>query len=193
MRLDATHEVPPELRKEFDRLATPPGNLDGASSADTWSAWLTGQIRNVAELSNSHPHTVRLHTECSAPKYEERNCFMFALDIEADAIRDKVLLSIFCGSEFVSVFVEKCRLRERTAPSDAVNGDIVIYCHDGNPKHAGKWADNRVISKWGSGPTHIWDHGVYEVPESYGDEVRVFRPVRDATRFYVAWAKAKGL
>lgn len=29
-------------------------------------------------------------------------------------------------------------------------------------------------SKWGTG--HIWQHGVYEVPDCYGDTVRFFRP-----------------
>ncbi len=119
---------------------------------------------------------------------------MFALDVGADAVKDVLWGPIFPGSRFVRALVEKGCLREKVTPaSDAADGDILIYYRNGNPEHAGKWKDNRVVSKWGSGPTHIWDHNVYEVPESYGDEVRVFEPEHDAVRLYKIWAKANGI
>ncbi|MGO8914341.1 MAG: hypothetical protein ACLQJR_00370 [Stellaceae bacterium] len=120
---------------------------------------------------------------------------MFALDIETDAIRDRCQGQlIFPGKKFIRAMEEKELLHAKAlSPSDAAEGDILIYYRNGAPEHAGILTSNRVISKWGSGPTHIWEHGIYEVPESYGDEVRVFRPRRDTVKLYRAWASSYGI
>lgn len=60
-------------------------------------------------------------------------------------------------------------------PADAREGDLVFYFGDDEQfKHAGLSRTNgRLMSKWGIG--HLYEHGVFEVPESYGTKVRFFR------------------
>ena len=119
---------------------------------------------------------------------------MFALGIEADAVRDKVEGEIFPGKKFVRTLVQTRFLcAKAVSPSAAAEGDILIYYRNGEPTHAGQSASTRVISKWGSGATHIWEHPIYEVPESYGDKVLVFGQRRDAVELYRAWASANGV
>jgi hypothetical protein len=78
-------------------------------------------------------------------------------------------------------------------PADATEGVVLIYFRNGEPEHAGKWAGKRVISKWGSGPTNIWEHGLYEAPASYGDDVKVFSPVGNPVKLYRKWADCNGI
>jgi hypothetical protein len=69
----------------------------------------------------------------------------------------------------------------------------VIYFYNESPRHAGKFSNYKVISKWGDGVTQIWKHGLWEVPSDYGDTVRVFRPLSEeqAVEAYIEWAKAQ--
>lgn len=170
------------LRKELDRLTSPPNRLNLKSPQADWDAWLTDQVRDIAELGKKHPHNIRLHTQCSAT--EERNCFMFALDIEADAIRDKCEGSIFPGKKFVQKLLGGNFLRAKNVPLNNTNeDDVLIYFCNGIPEHAGKWMNDKIVSKWGAGPTHIWEHDIYEVPESYGNEVGAFERRGDMLNF----------
>jgi hypothetical protein len=68
-----------ELRAELYRLTLPPEGAD--------FGWLDVQVREMEALNERIPHSVRLHTRFSLPIYEV-NCLMFALGIEADAVRD---------------------------------------------------------------------------------------------------------
>ena len=75
--------------------------------------------------------------------------------------------------------------------TQATDGDIVIYFDKERPRHAGRFSDNKVISKWGDGATNIWKHELWEVPSDYGDTARAFQPPSPgaATKMYIAWAK----
>lgn len=43
---------------------------------------------------------------------------------------------------------------------------IVVYFKEGLPKHFGLIDNDKIISKWGI--VHVWKHGLWEVPLSYG-------------------------
>lgn len=56
--------------------------------------------------------------------------------------------------------------------------DIIAYYLEGSKmpiiKHTGRYlGGGRVISKWTKGP--IFEHGVFNVPSTYGDVVRFYR------------------
>jgi hypothetical protein len=169
----------PELRRELQRLTEPPEG--------TGTEWLKDQIRQMEELNKQLPHSVRLHTRCSEDIYD-LNCFMFALGIEPHAVSDMRLGHIFPGEKFVQHLLADGHLIETaTTPS------IGIYFRDNVPLHAGKIDAKNVISKWGAGGTHIWQHNLRDVPASYGDEVRFFADLPTAVELYLKWAADHGL
>jgi len=66
------------------------------------------------------------------------------------------------------------------------------YFKDGAPTHAGKWHDGQVRSKWGE-RSHLWQHGVYELPLEYGSDVRPFMklPRPEIEDVYRQWVQSK--
>jgi len=117
-------------------------------------------------------------------------CFAFAMGFHEDAVYHRIatldsianLEHYFASPAFVSWLLESGTLRrlERTVPLESV---LVLYFKPtGEPVHAGiEFAEGRVRSKWGIG--WVWDHGVWEVPSSYGHEVAYYeRPTIDQTR-----------
>jgi hypothetical protein len=106
------------------------------------------------------------------------NCYAFSLGVVNDARYEKLVAeyrnSALVNSEFVTGILESRELRELTAASSAQAGDVIVYFLGGRVKHAGRFFfNNRVIrSKWG--PNEIHEHGLWEVPASYGDEIRAF-------------------
>jgi hypothetical protein len=52
-------------------------------------------------------------------------------------------------------------------------GDVVVYRNDDQICHAGIVQDGRIVSKWGGG--HVWRHGLFEVPSSYGRGAQFFK------------------
>jgi hypothetical protein len=168
-----------KLRAELQRLTVPP---DGATIE-----WLNVQIREMHELSKRIPHSVRLQTRFSEAIHDF-NCFMFALDIAPEAVSDMRLGRIFPGQRFIEFLLANNHLREvKTAPS------IVIYFSDGVPQHAGKFDAGTVVSKWGAGGTHIWQHDLWHIPSDYGDESRIFASLPGAVDLYRTWAADQGL
>ncbi len=82
----------------------------------------------------------------------------------------------FAGSAFARYLIETALVE--IAADEALSGDIVVYLDDdGTPRHAGKIAsaDKRIKSKWGGGL--FLEHGLWEVPESYGNTVRFYRAI----------------
>jgi len=50
------------------------------------------------------------------------------------------------------------------------NDTLAIYFRGDIPSHFGKIHGDKIRSKWGNGP--VWNHGLWEVPHSYGDRIR---------------------
>jgi hypothetical protein len=67
-------------------------------------------------------------------------------------------------------------------------GDIAIYFNDEHPVHAGTWDGDLLISKWGL-YSHLWRHGVCELPIEYGEEIRFYRrlPVSIIREAFERW------
>jgi hypothetical protein len=99
---------------------------------------------------------------------------------------------LFAGEAFAGWLLDHCFLNE-VAGSDTESGDIVFYFDDSRFKHAGLVSRaGRVKSKWGTG--YLYEHELYEVPESYGTEVRFFKPLKDeeALLHFLEFAEKSG-
>jgi hypothetical protein len=104
------------------------------------------------------------------------NCHSFALNVHANEIvRSLAENGVFPNAAFVRHLIASRVLQEVQA-DEAGEGDIVVYFEGGEPRHSGKLVgDGRVASKWGTGNQYV--HGLFEIPDSYGDFVRYFRDV----------------
>jgi hypothetical protein len=171
---------------ELDRLTTPPrgAGLD----------WLDVQIREVAALNERIQHGIKLETRWTESMGNTTNCYMHAFNLPHEAIAKYRCDIIQPDRKFVSDLIITV-LEERIGNQIiAIEGDIVIYCDEkSNPKHAGRMIGKKVRSKWGDGCTHIWIHGLWEVPIRYGNTVRYFRPLSQerAVSAYIDWAQPR--
>jgi hypothetical protein len=116
---------------------------------------------------------------------------MHALGLDPKEIEDWRWPGIEPDTPFVEAIVNNL-LKEKPL-GEATDGDIVIYFEKERPRHAGRFSNNKIISKWGDGATNIWRHALWEVPSDYGDTVRVFRPLseEEAVAVYREWAEAR--
>jgi hypothetical protein len=142
----------------------------------------------MVELANRHRHSIRLLTEVGAvPAAERFNCHTYALDLyESPEVRQHWTRLVFPNADFMRSLVATM-LTERDGRDDDT---LVVYYLAGGIEHSGRQWDGRVRSKWGNG--HIWEHALHEVPLSYGDTVRFFRPParEEAVAAYVAFARS---
>jgi hypothetical protein len=150
----------------------------------------------LAALTRECPNTVVMLD--SAYPMRRYTCLMHVFDFaekpDYTAIAKHGLGKIFAAGDFAHWLLENNVLVEVTH-GDVRQGDIVFYFTDaGRFKHAGRMlANGRVLSKWGTG--HLYEHGVLEVPESYGTTVRFFRGLsyNEAFDHFVRFAEERGM
>lgn len=155
--------------------------------------WFDNQPAKIAKLAEKYPHGIRLHIASTVIQQplDHQNCFMYALNIQANSVKRKTSDEIFPGAEFVRSLLVTAFKSKEISPSNSVDGDTVIYFDTaGKPTHAGTCHNSKVISKWGGYGNHVWEHGVFEVPDSYGSEISVFTPLShgEALQAYLEWA-----
>ena len=150
-------------------------------------------IAILAEISSELPNTIRVIETKRDP--ESFTCGMYAFGLFEDvpkykAVAEHRLPGIHAGLKFLD-WLAASRLVEIVKPSE---NDLVMYFDDGgSAHHVGRVGlTGRVISKWGCGL--LYDHGLSEVPKSYGDEVRLFRSIDPdmALEHFLDYAKEKG-
>ena len=101
--------------------------------------------------------------------------------------------AVYAGPDFAHWLVGN-RLLTEVARADAGNGDLVFYFSAGEFRHAGLLrANGRVVSKWGTG--NLYDHELFEVPESYGTDVRYYKrlPRERALPLFTRFAQENGV
>lgn len=129
----------------------------------------------LAELTRDWPNSICV-TESPHP-IERYTCLMHVLDFTEKpkyiAIASYGLGRVFAGAEFAHWLIDRGLLAE-VSRADAQDSDLVFYFSEGTFKHAGLWRRNgRVVSKWGEG--HLYDHELFEVPMSYGADVKFYK------------------
>lgn len=152
------------------------------------------QAAMLEQLRMEFAHGIRILD--SEHPIEGYTCAVHAFHLLGDAVYQEIaasgLGSTFAGKDFVEFAIKEQLLTECGA-DDAVPGDLVIYFLDGRFGHIGRLqADRRVLSKWGTG--YLCDHGLWEVPCSYGLEVRFFEgpDAEDCLDIFVEYTKTRG-
>jgi hypothetical protein len=161
-------EENPVLRAELSRLtAESPNDVIGHSMV---RAWLEKQIQEVIRLRPRYPHDIEVEVRWT-PAITNLNCYMYALRINDDAIAEWRFPGAQPDTRFILDMLGSRMLRKKPL-AKAGAGDIAVYFEpSGRPRHAGIFHDNKIISKWGNGATHIWRHGMWEVPSDYGNRI----------------------
>ena len=146
---------------------------------------LSGEIKNTIRLLDSE-HPIDRYT-----------CIVYVFNLVDDPeyveIASFGIGRVFAGPEFVSFLLSNNYI-ERINENEASAEDIIIYFDQSEIKHAGKIkAKCRIVSKWGIG--HLYEHGIFEVPEQYGGEVRFYRqlPKEEVLDYFVEFARHKGM
>ena len=102
-------------------------------------------------------------------------------------------INVYSGAEFAQWLIDRGYLAE-VLQANAAQGDFVTYFNGSHFKHIGILLDGqRVVSKWGEG--HLYEHALWEVPESYGTGVQFFRSLayEDAIEYFTHFAEEKGI
>ncbi len=154
--------------------------------------------RLFADLAYEVPHKIEVlpNPFTDVRVLESYTCFVYVLDLVQSsryvAIAGRGLPDVFAGKKFMRFLMDNAVLREVT-DQHKNDGNIIIYFDGDQPKHAGILNSDRVRSKWGTGL--FLEHGVWEVPISYGRDRRFFEPLtqNEALGAFLAFAKSNGV
>lgn len=97
----------------------------------------------------------------------------------------------FAGARFITFLLENRLLTPRQ--SSILPGDLILYFEDGVFRHVGRMTTaTRVLSKWGTG--WLYEHGVWEVPQTYGEDSQYFAgPDADVSfDLFIRYAESEG-
>jgi hypothetical protein len=126
------------------------------------------------EVQEEYNHTIRI-IPANKEWLDTFNCYAFALGI-VDSPRYQALVQkhrngALANSGFMSALLARGELIEINEANVRV-GNLVIYLANGRMTHAGVIVTDRhrVRSKWG--PSELYEHGLWEVPESYGGQMQ---------------------
>jgi hypothetical protein len=166
--------------------------LGRATGDDGWIGSQVGrQIEYVESLRATHDHSIVL-VQAAIPERPQTfrfNCFQFALAL-VDPPDEVVRVcddAIYPNSSFVAYLVDNELAQVAAEHSD--DGDIIVYASEEKITHAGRINGDAIVSKWGG--AHTWMHGVFEVPDRYGSNVRFFRALtrNEAVGAFLAYAQ----
>ena len=121
--------------------------------------------QKIEEIGRRISHTITFVEAGRAP------CIPYALGLVAR--RAYWSIAERTGVQAKSDFMEwlLSRLEELDEPA---SGALVVYSNKGQLTHVGTIRGaGKVISKWGWFPAY--EHGLWEVPASYGNQVKFFR------------------
>ena len=109
-------------------------------------------------------------------------CLVYVMGFNGDATYSAAMKKAspkepFAGKEFFDWIVTNNHLMQIYDRSESA-GDWIVYFNPHNQfKHIGILSDKkRVKSKWGE--LGLYDHEVFEVPASYGDDIKYFEPIK---------------
>lgn len=146
----------------------------------------------IEELRVQFPHTISQRD--NEPRvldtdYDYR-CFAYALNLH-HSLKHWIFASLFelpADSCFFEFLMRRRAVRRSDTQIPRVT-DLVVYRVQGFPAHIGVVvSDQRVVSKWGSGPS--LEHGLFEVPSMFGNQIEVFEapPFPVVERLFVEYS-----
>lgn len=120
----------------------------------------------IERLSKLTQHTIAF------VEYGEGTCGTYALKLWTDPRYRAIAaqLDLFAGKDFFGWLIGRLDELQQPAP-----GCLAVYFNIERPEHVGIVLEEvgRVRSKWGAMP--VYEHGILEVPDDYGDEVKFYR------------------
>lgn len=170
-----------ELRKTLSRITKRHGPLaerEGLTDRERL-AKLHLQIPEIERLRETYRHSISLvlqvvPDDVATWKY---CCYEHAfnlIDPHRQDVRDWVGRRVSVDSTFAGYLVQRHLLEQDSSKPGCV---IVYYSGGVRIEHAGKVVEEGLVeSKWGC-QGHLWKHGIYEVPESYGRDPRFFSSI----------------
>lgn len=151
------------------------------------------QLHAVDELRTSRPHQIRAirAVDLDDLRSWRFNCHAFTFGLWREDLfwnLQETHPDVWPDDTFVTGHLLP-RMSVATA-EDAVDSPVVLYYQESQLKHSGLRRGDLVHSKWGD--CHTWEHGVMEVPISYGARVVYYRepPVEVVVEAYVQFAAA---
>ncbi len=152
---------------------------------------------HIAALAQECPHSiVALASLHPLPTY---TCLVHALDFtgkpEYVNIAGRLFgPNVYAGKDFAHWLLDSGALTS-VSEADASDGDLGFYFDNNSRfKHVGLLrAEGRVESKWGN--QGLYEHAMFEIPESYGDHVRFFRRLayEEAIQQFFQFAEQQGI
>jgi hypothetical protein len=146
----------------------------------------------ISELDNHSIESLE-----SAYPIENYTCVMDALQLVGNRQYEEIARcaydNVFAGRKFITFLLSNFSLKELDC-SEAGPNDLIIYFQGGNFQHIGNLVNSfKVRSKWGSGGLYL--HGIWEVPSSYGSEVKYFKAQNSNQYFelFIKYAEFCGL
>ena len=134
----------------------------------------------LAEISLAVPHSIAVQPAPCGEPLEDFNCVMYALDL-VGMINDssgRPFGKFYADTPFLSYLIGSGRL----APTAESKGALAVWSDNGHVKHVGVITNaGRAASKWGIG--NLYEHGVFEIPKSYGNEIAFYEPLDSETAF----------
>jgi hypothetical protein len=158
-----------ELRQELERIVT--------------TEIVRVHERLIVNLAVKYPsaHLVVVPPDPSCD--HAYNCFMHALHL-VGRLQPNVVQTQADEIRFLvdSVFFRKLfetGLLEEIPESMLQPNDLIVYYKSRHKRHVGRYlAPDLIESKWGIGP--LMQHGLWDVPLSYGQRLRCFKPANQA-------------
>jgi hypothetical protein len=154
---------------------------------------LLEQVISVTNLSRTSGLSISLVRPARRddPASHNYNCFMWAFGLlDRDWLNNLTLgeNDNYPRSDFADHLVRHylSEISQREIRTD----DVAIYFKDGKPVHAGTWDSGLVVSKWGL-YSHLWKHGLCELPIEYGEEIRFYRrlPEKKIRDVFERWCR----
>jgi hypothetical protein len=149
---------------------------------------------DISKLRLTTKHSIVI-VESEYP-IERYTCAMHAFHLVENPIYIEIASfgegHIFAGHNFINFLLGNRLLAPRDQTS-ILPDDLILYFDNSVYQHIGRMKTNcRVQSKWGT--SHLFEHGVWEVPPNYGDEVRYFvGPDKDASfALFIQYAESQG-
>jgi len=151
-------ETVKKKQKSLNRLRQLLDEISGKSHED-----ITRHRQCIEALQAQCAHTIKWGEDGGGNKLD---CWTYALGIPSciPNATDPNILEEFFNSEVLKLLKE--------VPNSLDGGLVVYFCGD-VPEHIGVMRGGRVVSKWGKNP--VYNHGLFEVPAEYGDEVRYYQ------------------
>lgn len=130
--------------------------------------------RRIEDLRRAHGHAI---TILPCDDIQRFNCYAFATGVSGlpgyATLVDRRQNSALLNSTFVGQLIADGVLQLSDV---AVPGGVAVYFDGDRITHAARVLDTteRLSSKWG--PSDLHEHGLWEVPATYGNAVKFFSP-----------------